>query len=181
MTFRQLLTVAVSGIFVTACLAGTAAKPSAPRNKEASRQAVAQTIEKVNSDRDLLRVHIAYARPVDGKLVCIVVARWGDLDKKIAKGGKEYYSNWDGSCTVNGGTVTVPRELAFEDKTGHEPTAGTGWDKITGKTDTSVTWKSGVVGATDGLVFKVSFDNADSTATLTAGKFTVEVKPIQKS
>lgn len=140
----------------------------------------AQTVEKANSNKDLLRVHIGYARPVNGKLVCLVVAHWGDLDRLIEHCGKEWYSKWDGAISVSGGTVELVRKLAFDDRPGLDPKPGTGIDKITGQSPTSITWQSAVVGATDGLVFRITFDNAQSSAILKAGNFTVDVRPIQK-
>jgi hypothetical protein len=139
---------------------------------------VGQTITKANSDKDMLRVHVGYATPVNGKLVCLIVARWGDLDNKIAKGGKDVYSKWDGSCAVTGGSVELAGKLAFDDRSGKDPKAGSGIDKITTVSGSEISWEAAVVGATDGLVFKVTFDSASSSATVKAGNFTIPVQPI---
>ena len=102
---------------------------------------------------------------------------WGDLDRLIDRCSREYYSNWDGSFTVDGGTVQLARKLRFEDRRDRDPAEGSGVDKIVEESEAQVAWLAGVVGATDGLVFKLVFDSLDSSATLEIGGFTVTITP----
>ena len=152
-------------------------KPDKPRRQRRPRR-LAEVIEKVNSEQDLLRVYVSYARRQDdGTYVVKGAVVWGDLDKVIDKCSPEHYANWDGAFSVDGGTVDVARKVRFEDRRGNEPAEGSGADKIVEQTETQVVWLSGVVGAVDGLVFKVTFDSLDSSATLEAGGFTVTITP----
>ena len=167
-----LVTFAVSGVAVAE--GDAAGKPKGRR----LRRRAAEIIEKVNSEQDLLRVYVSYARRQDdGTYVVKVLALWGDLDKVIDKCSPEHYANWDGSLSADGGTVALARKVRFEDRHGKEPGEGSGADKITEETDTQVAWVSGVVGAVDGLVFKVTFESLDSSATLTADGQTVTITP----
>lgn len=141
----------------------------------------AKIIETSNSPTDLLRVYQGYAHRVDGKWVCGVIVVWGDLDKKIDGFGQDHYANWDGSFRVHGGTLELLRKPAFDDKTHKDPGEGCGADDITSSDSTSVAWESGVVGGVDGLVFKITFDSLESSATLQAGKFTIPLEPITRN
>lgn len=147
------------------------------RRRPHRRPRAAQVIEEANSPQDMLRVYVSYARQRDGQFVVRVVALWGDLDKQIDRCSPEHYANWDGSLTVDGGTVAFVRKLAFEDRRNAEPAEGSGVDKLGDQTDTQIVWQSGVVGAVDGLMFKVAFDSLDSVATLEVGGFTVTISP----
>jgi len=141
------------------------------------RKHVAETLEQSKSDQDLLRVYVSYARQDGDKFVVCVAAVWGDLDRKIDGIGPEYYSNWDGFITVDGGTVALVGKLFFDDRSGKEPAEGSGVDKLGEQTDTRIDWQAAVVGATDGLKFKLVFDSLDSSATVQAGGLTVTINP----
>jgi len=139
---------------------------------------VAQSFEEKNSAEDLLRVHVTYARPNDdGTYSAVVVAHWGDLDNLIRGGGADYYSNWNGSMVLKKGTVEKVHKFFFDDQWG-EPKPGTGADKITKQTDHLVRWKSAVVGATDGLIFRLKFTTLNTVATLHCGDYSFDIKPI---
>ena len=155
----------------------SAANGDKPRRQQRPRR-LAEVIEKVNSEQDLLRVYVGYARRQDdGTYVVKVAAVWGDLNKVIDKCSPEHYANWDGAFSVDGGTVDLARKVRFEDRRGNEPAEGSGADKMVEQAETQVIWLSGVVGAVDGLVFKATFDSLDSSATLEVGGVTVTITP----
>lgn len=56
------------------------------------------------------------------------------------------------------------------------PGTGSGRDELTTPSGPKITWQAGVVGAYDGLLIKITSDNANISATLVAGKFTVPIK-----
>ncbi len=168
--------IAVLSLLVSFLLPAVCSANRARRHRHRRRR-VAQVIQEANSPQDMLRVYVSYARERDGQFVVRVVALWGDLDRQIDQCSPEYYANWDGSLTVDGGTVALARKLAFEDRREAEPAEGSGVDKLGEQTDTQIVWQSGVVGAVDGLMFKVVFDSLDSVATLEVGGFTVTISP----
>mgnify|MGYP006911567221 CR=1 FL=1 len=166
------------------------------------------SFEKINSDKDLLRGFVTYSRPSkdDGRnyeaLICL---RWGDLDNLIPKIKSDFYSNWDGYVKVHGGgRAYVIKEFAFDDgdpaggETGKgglgedssknipdreskEPGLGSGRDElIKDQTSSMVAWKSGVVGATDGILIKVELQKPEAKGEIKAGNFVIpyEIKPL---
>ncbi|MCK4602999.1 MAG: hypothetical protein KAU28_11065, partial [Phycisphaerae bacterium] len=166
--------IAILCLLVPFALASLSAADGDKANRQRRRRRVAEVVEKVNSEQDLLRVYVGYARRQDdGTYVVKVAAVWGDLDKVIDKCSPEHYANWDGTFSVDGGMVDLVRKVRFEDRRGNEPAEGSGADKIVEETETQVVWLSGVVGAVDGLVFKATFDSLNSSATLEAGGVTV--------
>lgn len=172
MNMRQIATtMAALTLWATSAWAGD------PTTRPAIQKNLAQVIEHKNTDQDLLRIHVTYARAVDGKYVVWALARWGDLDNRIAAGGKEYYSKWDGSVHVQGGTLDLVRKPGFDDRSGREPKDGTGVDKISATSSGSVEWQSAVVGWTDGLLIKFTFESLQGAATIKAGNFTVPITP----
>jgi len=116
----------------TMCLAGAvlaAGPPDRPKPKRAGRERrervvalraqQSATIERKNSDSDLVRGFVTYAVPDEqsttGRLVAHVFLKWGDVDRKVKKWGKEHYGAWDGSVKVEQGRVTVVVK-SFQDK-----------------------------------------------------------------
>jgi len=188
---------------------------------ETKRQALREQVEKTtetefeekNSDEDLLRGKITHSTPAkDGEgHTAYVMLQWGDLDKIIAKGGKEHYSNWDGSVKLQeGGKASVVKEFAFDDKnatTGGadgrdglgrdsgkkaaksgkaakpgEPGSGSGRDMLIRDTESSmVAWKAGVVGATDGLLIRLDLEEDEAKGTIQVGNFTIPFEITPKS
>lgn len=173
--------------------------------REHIEKATAMEFEKKNSDKDLLRGRITYSMPSkegDG-FTAFVFIRWGDLDNQIPDIKSEHYSNWDGYVKVQeGGKASVVKEFAFDDRNGTtggverrdgigrdsgrrpgepgEPGAGSGQDKLIRDSGGSmVAWKSGVVGATDGLLIRLDLKKAETRGSIKAGNFTVyfDVKP----
>ena len=169
---------AILCLLVPFALASLSAADSDKPGRQRRRRRVAEVVEKVNSQQDLLRVYVGYAREQDdGTYLVKVAAVWGDLNKVIDKCSPRHYANWDGAFSVDGGTAALARKLRFEDRRGKEPAEGSGADKIVEQTETQVVWLSGVVGAIDGLVFEATFDSLDSSATLEVGGFTVTITP----
>jgi len=167
--------IAVATLAAVVLMAGAAwAEGEAPPAAELRRDA-AKVVEKANSEQDLLRVYISYAHRVDGKWVCVVAAVWGDLDRKIDGYGPEYYSNWSGAIRVSDGHVKLIRKIAFDDRSGKDPTEGSGADKITGVAEREVVWGAGVVGAVDGLVFKVVLNDRNDQAAIKVGRYVVRI------
>ncbi len=163
------------------------------------KQATAMQFEHKNSDADLLRGKLTYAVPAkdgDGYTAYLHI-QWGDLDKLITKNSAAYYSNWDGSVKLQqAGTCSVVKEFAFDDRNGTiggveekdglgrdsgrkdavpgESGAGSGRDTLIRDDDHSiVAWKSGVVGATDGLLIRLDLKKPETRGVLEIGNFTV--------
>jgi hypothetical protein len=167
----------------------------------------AMEFEKKNSDSDLLRGRITYSMPdkddASGYVAYIYVS-WGDLDNKIPDISPDYYSNWDGYVKVQqAGKASVVKEFAFDDhnhrdggvgrrdgigrdssrRTGDrsEPGQGVGTDMIIKDTESSmVAWKSGIVGATDGLLIKLELKKPEARGTIKAGNFTISYEIVSK-
>jgi hypothetical protein len=166
----------------------------------------ATEFEKKNSDKDLLRGKITHAMPAkDGEsgYTAFIMLRWGDLDNQIPNIKSEYYTNWDGYVKLQqGGKAEVVKEFAFDDRNqrtggvdkgdglgrdsgkrqGDRNTVGegSGHDEIIKDSDISmVAWKSGIVGATDGLLIKLTLKKAETKGTIKAGNFTIpfEITP----
>lgn len=166
----------------------------------------AMTFEEKNSDKDLLRGRVTHSSPSkdDEKgYTAYILVRWGDLDNKIPDISPDYYSNWDGYVKVQqGGKASVVKEFAFDDhndRTGgvggrdglgrdsgkrpgsrDEPGEGSGTDMIIKDTEPSmVAWKSGIVGATDGLLIKLELKKPEAKGSIRAGNFIIpyEITP----
>lgn len=160
---------------------------------------VDQTIEKENSAQDKLQVDVTHSAIEAGKHVAYVRVVWGDLNNLIKHGGKQYYSDWDGSVTLDKATGEVVHRIAF-DEYGHattrpahrihdgatsrpahsprhsastEPGPGSGRDELITASGAKIEWKAGVVGALDGLTIKITSDSPTITGTIKAGNFTV--------
>lgn len=170
---------AVALLAIPLLFVGIAAGPATPTAKAAKEAGdnIAKTVEKKNSDSDLVRVHMSYAKEVDGKLVAYVFVHWGDLDRKITY-SRDHYANWDGNIAVEGGKLKLYKKIRFDDRSGKEPRKGSGVDKLGRRSTGQVAWQSGVVGGTDGLVFKVAFENSASSVKVNAGGHTIELTPI---
>lgn len=169
------------------------------------KEATASEFEEKNSELDLTRGKITYATlQPDGHYKAYLHIRWGDLDQNIPQIGSVYYSNWDGSVKLEqGGVATVVKEFAFDDRDGttggvdepgglgqdsgkknakpREVGAGSGRDAITHDNSPIVAWKSGVVGATDGLLLELDLLHAETRGTVQLGNFSIpfvtQVKP----
>lgn len=97
--------------------AGAAATAPAPRDiAHTLPGGIAQRIEHQNSPQDKLIIDISpMVKGADGKYTGYVRIVWGDLDNLIQKIGKEYYSNWDGSCEFADAIGIVDRKIRFDD------------------------------------------------------------------
>jgi hypothetical protein len=161
------------------------------------KEATASEFEEKNSELDLMRGKLTYATlQPGGHYKAYLHIRWGDLDQYIPQIGSVFYSNWDGSVKLEqGGVATVVKEFAFDDRDGttggvDEPGGlgrdsgkknakpgevgkGSGRDAITHDNSPIVAWKSGVVGATDGLLLQLDLRHAETRGTLQLGKFTI--------
>jgi len=163
------------------------------------------TFERKRSDTDMLRGFVTYSVPAEkddkAAYVAYVFVRWGDLDNKLTEHKKEYYHNWDGFVKVKAGRAEVTREFAFDDGTARGrksrksaggrdrsskarrdqgPGEGSGRDKLLNEKDPScVVWKSGVVGATDGLLIRLTLRHPAASGSMKVGKFSVplDIKP----
>ncbi|HEX5791372.1 MAG TPA: hypothetical protein VFY13_09455 [Luteolibacter sp.] len=154
--------------------------------------------EHSNTGLDLLRGRLSYAKPAeDGHgYVAYLRLEWGDLDKQIPNISPVYYSNWDGSVKLQqGGKGSVVKEFAFDDRDGTtggvdghdglgrdsgrrpggsgQPGAGSGRDALIRDDGSIVAWKSGVVGATDGLMIRLELKQAATRGVIQAGNFTI--------
>lgn len=154
--------------------------------------------EHSNTGLDLLRGRLSYAKPAeDGHgYVAYLRLEWGDLDKQIPNISPVHYSNWDGSVKLQqGGKGLVVKEFAFDDRDGttggvdghdglgrnsgrrpggpDEPGAGSGRDALIRDDGSIVAWKSGVVGATDGLMIRLELKHAATRGVIQAGNFTI--------
>ncbi len=173
---RKIATVSLLVTLAITCL--SSADGGKGRHRRHHRRRVAETIERANTEQDLRRDYVGYVRQQDdGSYVMKVAAVWGDLDKQIEKCSSEFYSNWDGTFTVTGGTVELKRQLRFDARDGREPAEGSGVDKLLEGSDTQVAWLSGVVGGIDGLLFSLSLEDLNSSATLVIGGQTVTITP----
>lgn len=161
------------------------------------KEATAVEFEQKNSELDLMRGKLTYATlQPDGHYTAYLHIRWGDLDQFIPQIASVHYSNWDGSVKLQqGGVATVVKEFAFDDRDGttggvdepgglgqdsgkkdakpREVGNGSGRDAITHDNSPIVAWKSGVVGATDGLLLKLDLRQAETRGTLQLGKFSI--------
>lgn len=159
--------------------------------------ATASEFEEKNSELDLMRAKLTYAIPQpDGHYTAYLHIRWGDLNNFILQNGSVHYSNWDGNLKLQqGGNATVVKEYAFDDRDGttggvdetdglgrdsgkkpgnnNQPGEGSGRDAITHDDSPIVAWKSGVVGATDGLLILLDLRQAETRGTLKLGNFTI--------
>jgi hypothetical protein len=194
----------------TAAAPPPAKSPTAPHRAPTTHQAAFhpeplplpadQTIEKQNSDFDLLRVETTFTVAQNGKYVAYVRMIWGDPDHKqiVNKTGKKWYSNWDGELNLTGATGTVDKKYHFNDglgdkvvapkpgkagtmtkpsgnKAGEGPGPGSGRDELENISGAKIVWKAGVTGMYDGLRMKLTSDSPTFTATVKAGNFTVPV------
>ncbi len=193
--------IAVAGILMAASFATAQAATSKLSATEGRAKLMKQlkatqadTFEFKNSDQDMVKGFTTSSKPAGDKYVAYVFLDWGDLNNLIQKGGKDKYSNWDGYVKVTGGTAEVVRKFAFDDGTSHKlnvpeggktagkaatakkssgPGAGSGQDELISSGDPStVAWKAGVVGATDGLLIKLTLTSPQATGEIKAGKFT---------
>lgn len=161
------------------------------------KEATASEFEEKNSELDLMRGKLTYATlQPGGHYKAYLHIRWGDLDQFIPQIGSVFYSNWDGSVKLEqGGVATVVKEFAFDDRDGttggvDEPGGlgqdsgkknakpgevgkGSGRDALTHDNSPIVAWKSGVVGATDGLLLQLDLRHAETRGTLKLGNFTI--------
>lgn len=161
------------------------------------KEATAAEFEEKNSELDLMRGKLTYATLQDnGHYTAYLHIRWGDLNQAIPQNGSVYYSNWDGSVKLEqGGVATVVKEFAFDDRDGttggvdepgglgrdsgkkdakhNEVGKGSGRDAITHDNSPIVAWKSGVVGATDGLLLQLDLRKAETRGTLQLGNFKI--------
>jgi hypothetical protein len=161
------------------------------------KETTASEFEEKNSELDLMRGKLTYATlQPGGHYMAYLHIRWGDLDQFIPQNGSVHYSNWDGSVKLEqGGVAKVVKEFAFDDRDGttggvDEPGGlgkdsgkknakhgevgkGSGRDAITHDSSPIVAWKSGVVGATDGLLLQLDLRHVDTRGTLKLGKFTI--------
>lgn len=142
-----------------------------------------QEATKQRSPQDRLWVKTTHSLPSGaGGYAAFVLLRWGDLDDALGKGdgGKERYSNWDGGLAVEPGSARVVEELAFDDAKGREPGVGRGADKLLRQGDARVvSWKAGVVGATDGLLIRLELAQPSGKVQLKTGGFdlTFDITP----
>lgn len=175
-------------------------KEAAVRQQRIDKQikdTIASEFEEKNSELDLMRAKLTYAvQQPDGNYTAYLHIRWGDLDKHIHQNGSVYYSNWDGNLKLEqGGNATVVKEYAFDDRDGttggvddpdglgrdsgkkpsgkNQPGQGSGRDAIIRDDSPIVAWKSGVVGATDGLLLLLDLRQAETRGTLKLGNFTI--------
>jgi hypothetical protein len=138
-----------------------------------------QQIDKSRSPQDKLTGFVTFSVPAnastDYPYAAYVYLKWGDLDKVIKKGGKEYYSNWDGHVKVQeSARASIVQEFAFEDKGRRQPGPGSGRDDLVKDGNPAqVDWKSGVVGATDGLLVILSLQKPEASGEIAAGPFTI--------
>ena len=77
--------------------------------------AIDRTVKRQNSPQDMLQVDITHSAASGGKSVSYVRAVWGDLDNQI-KGGRQYYSDWDGNLVIDNGAGEVVHKIAFDDR-----------------------------------------------------------------
>ena len=122
-----------------------------------------------------MRVTITQSLKGKRGYVSFIHLQWGDLDKKIGRGegGKKSYSDWAGKVVARGALVERVTGIAFDDKKGKTAKEGSGADQILSEKQQQVTWASGVVGATDGLVIRLISPKATISGEITAGKFTI--------
>lgn len=161
------------------------------------KEAIASEFEEKNSELDLMRAKLTYAiRQPDGHYTAYLHIRWGDLDNFIPQINSVHYSNWDGHVKLEqGGNATVVKEYAFDDRDGttggvddhdglgrdsgkkpgdkNQPGEGSGQDALIKDDSPIVAWKSGVVGATDGLLLLLDLRQAETRGTLKLGNFTI--------
>ena len=79
--------------------------------------AIDRTVKRQNSPQDMLQVDITHSAASGGKSVSYVRAVWGDLDNQI-KGGRQYYSDWDGNLVIDNGAGFVPDSPASAEGNG---------------------------------------------------------------
>jgi hypothetical protein len=152
------------------------------------------TFEKVNTKLDILRGYVSYSVPSTARrnYVAYVCLRWGDLDEKTPV-RKDYYENWDGYVKVQrGGYARVAKEFKFDDGTpGRDPHKGRGQTPAPGpgsgrdrllkdKISSMISWESGIVGDTDGLLIEIHLQKANAKGTIKAGKFTIPFTIVPK-
>lgn len=126
----KLHTLIVAAIVLAVGLGGVWAATDKPATHESHRKEAAsrpadhfgrmplpidQTIEKQNSPQDKLRIDVTHSELREGKHVAFIRIVWGDLDNLIKEGGRQYFSDWDGSVTFQNATGLVVHKIAFDD------------------------------------------------------------------
>ena len=183
-TAALLAAIAVSPSLTPAQTSKPAEKKSAAAakvDKNALPLPVAVTFNRQNSPQDMLRVEVTYARKEGDRFIAYARIIWGDLDNRIKGGGKQFYSNWDGSLQLRLDTAvaTVDKKVVFDDKPSRngkksEPRPGSGRDAMGATAGTTVTWDAAVVGHLDGLLIKITTDKAITPGTIKAGNFSTD-------
>ncbi len=180
----------------------TAPKATPPKPKDLGGPMplpVDQRIERQNKPSDKLLVEVTKSAAEGTHYVAYVKVAWGDLDNLIKGTGSQYYSDWDGSLTVSGGTAAIDEKIQFDDgskekkpakenakegakattkataKPAAGPGPGSGRDQVEIAAGPKVEWKAGVVGVLDGLRLKITSPTPAINATLVAGKFTIPI------
>ncbi len=136
-----------------------------------------QVERREHSPEDLIEVRTTSTLPVEGgRHRAFVRIEWGDLDNRIAGGGKQYYSDWAGTFRSPAADARVVRKIAFDDAKGREPKAGGGTDKLDDSgTGGEVRWRAATVGWTDGLLIQVDLPGPSGQGRIEAGGFVIDL------
>ena len=138
-----------------------------------------KSFTRATSARNKLEGFVTYStqQTVAGErpYVAYIYLNWGDLDNLIPRCSSKFYENWNGHVKVQlGGYCSVVQEFAFDSSPNREPGIGTGIDKLLkDSTSSQVRWLSAVVGATDGLLIKISMQKEKARGEIKAGTFTI--------
>lgn len=102
--------------------------------------------------------------------VAYIRARWGDLNNVVKKSRPMHYENWSGYVKVlSAKSVSIVRGIALEGN--HAVGQGKGGDSILNlRSKKMVAWKSGIIGATDGIVIKIELHGPFASGSLKFGK-----------
>jgi hypothetical protein len=136
-----------------------------------------QVERREHSPEDLIEIRTTATIPIEGgRHRAFVRIEWGDLDDRIAGGGRQYYSDWAGSFRSPESTATVVRKIAFDDAKGKEPKTGGGADRLDeAGTAGEVRWRAATVGWTDGLLIQVDLPGPSGHGRVEAGGFTIDL------
>jgi hypothetical protein len=137
-----------------------------------------QVERREHSPEDLIEVRTTATIPVEGgRHRAFVRIEWGDLDNRIAGGGKQYYSDWAGSFRSPESQARVVRKIAFDDAKGKEPKTGGGADRLDDAgTAGEVRWRAATVGWTDGLLIQVDLPGPSGHGRVEAGGFSIDLQ-----
>ena len=102
--------------------------------------------------------------------VAYIRARWGDLNNLVKKSRAKHYENWGGYVKVlSAKSVSIVRGIKLE--SGHSVGQGKGGDSVLKlRSKKVVAWKSGIIGASDGIVIKIELHGPFASGSFKFGK-----------